>query len=146
MAENRERIEDTDDLCGMWLVIGGAAQGKLDYAKKQHPQAEVFDESSFLLLCAEESDERVIWNHFHLCVKGMLEKGLSEAQIKEQTGRVLEAHPQAVVICDEIGNGIVPVGKLERSYRDIVGRLLIDIAKESERVVRILCGIPSRIK
>ena len=58
----------------------------------------------------------------------------------------LEKHPDTVIICDEVGNGIVPLDSFEREYRERLGRLLCEIAAKAERVERIVCGIGQRIK
>ena len=55
-------------------------------------------------------------------------------------------HKDCVFICDEIGNGIVPMDEKEREYRERVGRLLIELAKEADVVERVMCGIGQRIK
>lgn len=51
-----------------------------------------------------------------------------------------------IVICDELGNGIVPIKKQERIWREQTGRLMIELAKQAERVERILCGLGQRLK
>lgn len=55
-------------------------------------------------------------------------------------------HPDTVIICDEVGSGIVPLDSFEREYRERLGRLLCEIAAKAERVERIVCGIGQRIK
>ena len=50
------------------------------------------------------------------------------------------------IICDEVGNGIVPMDAFEREYRERLGRFLIEVAKRADRVERIMCGIGQRIK
>jgi alpha-ribazole phosphatase len=55
-------------------------------------------------------------------------------------------NPDLILICDEVGNGIVPVEKSERDYRECVGRVLCMLAKEADSVERVQCGIPHRIK
>ena len=51
-----------------------------------------------------------------------------------------------VVICDEIGCGLVPVDAAERQRREQVGRLCIALAREAERVIRVVCGVGAVIK
>ncbi|MEE0845449.1 MAG: bifunctional adenosylcobinamide kinase/adenosylcobinamide-phosphate guanylyltransferase [Eggerthellaceae bacterium] len=51
-----------------------------------------------------------------------------------------------VVVCDEVGCGIVPVDPAERAWRERVGRLCCDLAAQAEAVVRMSCGIPQIIK
>ena len=60
--------------------------------------------------------------------------------------KLLEIYPGLIFICDEIGNGIVPMDALERDYRERTGRLQIRIAEKAERVERIVCGISQRLK
>ena len=62
------------------------------------------------------------------------------------TDKLLEAYPGLIFICDEIGNGIVPMDALERDYRERTGRMQIRIAQKAERVERIVCGISQRLK
>ncbi len=51
-----------------------------------------------------------------------------------------------VIICNEIGCGIVPMDEAERAWRDRVGRMCALLAKRAEKVVRLCCGIPMIIK
>ncbi len=108
------------------LYIGGYAQGKLEYVKRLHP-----------------GQEERIKNHFHLWIRGLLEEGKDP---EAETEKLLKENPDAIIISDEIGNGIVPMDAAEREYRERLGRLLIRIASEAGRVERIICGIGQRIK
>jgi adenosyl cobinamide kinase/adenosyl cobinamide phosphate guanylyltransferase len=110
----------------MELYIGGYAQGKLDYVKAAHP-----------------GQEEQIVNEVHLWVKRMMIEGKNPEQ---EMDAFLEQHPDAILISDEIGNGIVPIDEFEREYRERLGRILIGIAAKAERVERIMCGIGQRIK
>lgn len=51
-----------------------------------------------------------------------------------------------VVICNEVGCGIVPMDAAERAWRDRVGRTCALLAAKAEKVVRVCCGIPVFIK
>ena len=51
-----------------------------------------------------------------------------------------------VVICNEVGCGIIPVEPQERRGREATGRLCILLAQQAEAVVRMVCGIPCVIK
>lgn len=51
-----------------------------------------------------------------------------------------------VVICNEIGSGVVPISEKDRQWRESVGRLCVDLAKEATVVVRVCCGIPQVLK
>ena len=58
----------------------------------------------------------------------------------------LVSYEDFIIICDEIGNGIVPIDPFEREYRERVGRILVQLAKRAEEVERIICGIGQKIK
>ncbi len=51
-----------------------------------------------------------------------------------------------VIVCDEVGSGIVPMDKTEREYRENTGRCCCEIAKIADRVIRVYSGIPSVLK
>ena len=134
----------------MELVIGGRAQGKTEYVKRLHPEALLFDEDSYPALLsgdgafAQEKD--IIWNHFHLAVRRMLAEGMGQEEIRERLRELPDRIQKLIVISDEIGNGIIPVDREERSYREVTGRLLCLLAGEAEQVTRIVCGLPVPIK
>ena len=51
-----------------------------------------------------------------------------------------------VVVCDEVGSGVIPIDKVRRLGREATGRLCCRLAAEAEKVVRLVCGIPTVIK
>lgn len=51
-----------------------------------------------------------------------------------------------VVICNEVGSGVIPVERERRLGREATGRLCVRLAKKADCVVRMVCGIPSVIK
>lgn len=110
----------------MELYIGGYKQGKLKYALTKYPNA-----------------ENRVCNDLHLWIREMLQEG-QDAEL--EVIRYIEENPDCILICDEIGNGIVPVDAFERRYREQVGRILIEVAKRADRVERVICGLGQRIK
>lgn len=126
----------------MRLVIGGYAQGKLDYVKgKYDMQDSVILDGKIEM--THMSCKRLIVNHFHNWVRNSLEQGgCPEEEIEE----FLEQNPDCILISDEVGNGIVPIEPFEREYRERLGRILIGLAKRAESVERVICGIGQRIK
>ena len=141
------------------LVIGGRAQGKLAYVMGQDPSAHVINGAEALKDAAWETAEEgadalegketrgiPLWNRFHEFVKEGLSEGKEPQELWELTKRRMEELPELVILCDEIGNGIVPMEKEERAWREETGRLLCRIAAEAESVERVFCGIPTLIK
>lgn len=88
----------------------------------------------------------MIINHFHHVVKKELAGKRTPEELEADVMEFVEKHPEVILICDEIGNGIVPVDAFERTYREQTGRILIRLAQKADEVVRVLCGIGQRIK
>lgn len=127
----------------MKLVIGGYAQGKLNYVLGKHDVkiGNVFDGE--IPEDSEEIKDIVVINHFHNWVKTKIAcGGCPEKEIFE----FVEKYPNCVIISDEVGNGIVPIEAFEREYRERTGRILVELAKKAEEVERVICGIGQKIK
>ena len=125
----------------MILIIGGCFQGKLQYARASYCPEENFPVADGELPARAEGP--VIVNHLHLWIRRRLEQGgCPEQEIED----FVRACPECIVICDEIGNGLVPVDAAEREYRERTGRILISLAAGAKEVVRVICGIGQRIK
>lgn len=131
----------------MELYIGGRGQGKLDYARELHPgeRWNVLDGDTVLLdlMVGKAPGERAVVHRLHLWVKRCLLQGVEPERALED---FLEREPDCILICDEVGNGIVPMDPLEREYRERVGRIQIRLAARADRVDRVFCGIGQRLK
>lgn len=130
----------------MELYIGGYAQGKLGYVMSQHNSAKVFDNIEAFMNAGANSNCGRILNGLHLIIKRLLDGGCNADEIERKIMQLAEDTPDAIIICNEIGCGIVPLDKTERLYRELTGRILVKLASKAEKVVRITCGIPQRIK
>lgn len=153
----------------MELYIGGFAQGKLEYV--QNKKAEEAISIAMVIDCAQSDYQKtlqsidnkiknenadvnnianvndiVIINHLHLWVKDLLREGMEEAAVQSTILSWVATHPNTILICDELGNGIVPLEKMDRIWREQTGRLMIELAGQAERVERILCGLGQRLK
>lgn len=140
----------------MELYIGGFAQGKLEYVKCRYNEnqkteklfVKVIDcvDSHYKKMLLETECDVLILNHLHLWVRDLLDEGMEEEKIQMTILSWIKSNPDAIIICDELGNGIVPIKKQERIWREQTGRLMIELAKQAERVERILCGLGQRLK
>ena len=119
----------------MHLVIGGAYQGKLEYARKTYGLQE-----GEICFCTEErppdSEARCLV-HLERFVRFCVRQGLPCE---------LRYRDDAVLLCDDIFCGIVPLSAEERLWREETGRLLGRLARESEDVTRIFCALPLKLK
>lgn len=135
-----EKISEGRETMGTKLIIGGAFQGKLDYAKKLYPNIEWTDGSECAL---EEIATCSAMNCFHLFVRRWLKAGRTK---EELTDTLRKRDRELILICDEVGCGLVPVDAFEREYREAVGRICTVFARRADRVDRVVCGIGTQIK
>ena len=109
----------------MKLYIGGAYQGQEELARQENPQGSLFPD-------------------FHETIrKAVLTDGQDPLVFAENFCR---EHPDAVVVSNEVGAGVVPMSAEERLFREAVGRVLCAVAQKSDQVTRCVCGIGVRIK
>lgn len=127
----------------MELVIGGYAQGKLNYVLGKHDvkAGKIFDGE--IPDNIENLKETVVINRLHQWIRARIAQGGCP---EEEILAFVEQCPNCVIISDEIGNGIVPVEAFERKYRERTGRTLVELAKKAEEVERVICGIGQKIK
>ncbi|MDD4074780.1 MAG: bifunctional adenosylcobinamide kinase/adenosylcobinamide-phosphate guanylyltransferase [Eubacteriales bacterium] len=113
----------------MLFVTGGASSGKRAYLKTLGYADEDMADAVI--------DARpVVYN-----VQAMA------ARDPENCMELLEALLQKeVVVCDEVGGGVIPATPRERAIREQTGRLSILLAQSAQRVVRLVCGVPTVLK
>jgi len=124
----------------MILVIGGAYQGKLDYVLKNYPGKSVFQcdaENPDMGLSAD------IINSLHLMVLAQTYAGRDSLKYLQEH---LPGLSGKIIICDDISCGVVPIDPETRRWRETMGRCLIFLSGHADEVVRVFCGIGSRIK
>lgn len=129
----------------MEFYIGGFAQGKLEYVLQAHQgeELEVWDGACTGLSGDVAGSRRIVFNHFHLWVRRLLGEGEDPERLVRE---FLEKHGDCIIISDEVGSGIVPVGQEERAYRECLGRIQVQLAAGAGRVERVICGIGQRLK
>lgn len=127
----------------MKLVIGGTAQGKLEYVLLKHDVQKNMVWDGVLPNDRELNGNIVIINHLHQWIKNCMVSGGCP---KDEIMSFLDCNEDCIIICDEIGNGIVPIDPFEREYRERTGRILVQLAMRAEEVERIICGIGQKIK
>lgn len=121
----------------MKLIIGGAFQGKKEYAKQQ------FQISQEKMLDGAEASYEALFQctcmfHFHEWIK----RGLQENWNLEHLGeRLALENPQVILITNELGYGVVPVDAFDRKYRETTGRICTDLATRCSQVIRVSCGL-----
>ena len=120
----------------MILIIGGAYQGKLDFAKE-----------TFGITDAD----------VHICDAGEIDfSKRCIYKIEEFTAhcddpiRYFQTHREqwqdSILILQDIFCGVVPMGAENRAWRQKTGRLSQYLSKEAAQVSRIFCGLEQRLK
>lgn len=150
----------------MEVYFGGAFQGKLEYVLEKKGCLKVADGAGCSL---KDIKEAQVLNHLHLYIKRLTYKeGAAYNTTVDDTittddtitadttaktipaaeiiNDIYEANPDIILICDEVGGGIVPLKKEDRIYRETVGRALCCAVKKSDRVERVMCGIGQCLK
>ena len=152
----------------MKLVIGGAYQGKLAYAKERYHIEDGWIDGRTCGFCEIFSCRGIYC--FHEYVKRLLfctedeisdfsdvkDTGISVISgsnlihLEENAGRFVEMlyekNSEIVIISNELGYGIVPIEKKDRIWRESVGRLCTCAAARADEVVRVVCGIGMILK
>lgn len=125
----------------MKMVIGGAHQGKTEYAKHKYPDVVFVDgaicEFHDLFTCSG-------MYHFEEYLRRFLKE--TEQEKQNLSEKIIEENPNLVLVSNEIGYGLVPIDDFERMYREFTGRVCTELAAFSEQVDRVVCGIGMRIK
>ena len=110
----------------MILVTGGYASGRRDYVRSLGYADEDFSVSA-------DGPHAVLDEACDL-VRHAVEDPAQLADMLAATKRV--------VICREVGSGIVPLDADERAWRERAGELSRALAARAESVVRLTCGVP----
>jgi len=120
----------------MILIIGGAWQGKLDFARETFDLSEediytcAPGEIDFSKRCIYRLEE-FAWNH-------------------PDPAAYFKAHREewenSILILRDVFCGVVPMEAETRAWRQRTGRLAQYLSKEASQVSRIFCGLEQRLK
>ena len=113
----------------MVLILGGLGSGKTEYVRSMGYTDADFSPDAF--------SDRPVLDPLETLVRNdpSAAESLLPALLKKE-----------VVVCCEVGSGVIPMERADRAYREAVGRLCAALAKEATAVVRLVCGIPVALK
>lgn len=113
----------------MILIIGGEGAGKRSYVRSLgFSDADMAD--------AVIDGRSVVYNAQDMVL----------AEPSRANELIEKLSEKAVVICNEVGSGLIPQEAKKREARVAVGRLCCVLAQRADKVVRVVCGLPQRIK
>ena len=113
----------------MILVVGGRASGKRDYVLSLGYSEEQLADGVL-------NDKPVLLNL----------QDMVFADYENAPALLPGLLKKEVVVCDEVGSGVIPMGKERRLGREATGRLCCRLAENAVQVVRMVSGIPTVIK
>ena len=120
----------------MTLIIGGAYQGKLAFARETFSLAE---EDVFTCSGTEIDFSKPCIDRLEVFT-----------ETRTDALSFFQAHrtewEDAILICQDIFCGVVPVDGHARAWRQDTGRLCQYLASKATRVSRIFCGLEHRLK
>lgn len=124
----------------MILILGGAYQGKLTFAKQT---LHLMDSQIFTCESAEI-------DFSYPCVRSLEVFTLACAKADIDAVEYLRSHRQlwqnTIFLCRDISCGVVPLDAQLRKWRNLNGRVCSYLAGEAEQVSRIFCGLEERLK
>ncbi len=124
----------------MKLIVGGAYQGKLDYAREQFGVKDVF-------VCNRDLSEL---DFSREAIYGLEDFALAcvrrGVEAKDYLAEHREQLEDKIIICTDVSQGVVPMERELRDMREMVGRAMVYLAKEADSVIRVFCGLGQEIK
>lgn len=126
----------------MELIIGGAYNSKLDFALNHYNLNKSDFQNGAECSLNDAFNKKGIYN-LHLLIKRFIISGIDD--YNKIIEKILSSNIE-IIICNEVGNGIVPLDKIDSQMREYVGIILCLLSEKSSRVIRIYYGIPSVIK
>lgn len=125
----------------MELIIGGAYQGKTEYARRKYGFT---DEEIYT--CSENEDiafDRPCINRLEEFVLYCVKNRVSAKAVLDES---YEKWQNSVIICREIFSGVVPIDDTVRAWREETGRTLTWLSSQADTVTRLFCGLDQRLK
>lgn len=129
-VKNRDfgTVANSEEDSAMLLVIGGAGSGKREYVKSLgYADEDIAD--------AVLNDKPVLDNLQDIVFADPMNVEVFDTLLQKR-----------VVICNEVGSGVIPLDPRDREVREATGRLCSRLAQHAQKAVRLVSGIPIVIK
>jgi len=153
------------------LVTGGSRSGKSTFAEDILKEEDEVLYIATAIVTDDEMKERIdrhreSRNHKWTTYEGFKDLHIAEENLEEDISRetldliyknienefkmlldeVKKGNSNLIMVTNEVGMGLVPEYKLGRIFRDFAGWINQFLAKNSEEVYLVTCGIPLKIK
>ncbi|MBR6766473.1 MAG: bifunctional adenosylcobinamide kinase/adenosylcobinamide-phosphate guanylyltransferase [Clostridia bacterium] len=126
----------------MKFIIGGSYQGKLDFARQEFSLTD-----SDIFICTPDTEEidfsKKCIAYIDKYALNRIRAGIEPADTFKINRDMLS---DVVIISNDVSCGIVPIETDLRAWREACGRMNNYLARESDEVWRLFCGLPQKIK
>ncbi|CAN8141219.1 Bifunctional adenosylcobalamin biosynthesis protein CobP [uncultured Thiomicrorhabdus sp.] len=95
---------------------------------------------------AQPTQSAVLVDCLTLWMLNIIEADCRKQQVQALLDFLEQTNLKLIMVSNEVGLGVVPMGKLSREFVDELGRLHQDVAKRVEQVTFVTAGLPMRLK
>jgi adenosylcobinamide kinase/adenosylcobinamide-phosphate guanylyltransferase len=154
-----EKLADESGLEGVYIATAEALdsemRARIEHHRGRRPEHWQLVEETLALADAlkrEAAPERcLLVDCLTLWLSNLLAAEQSDtARFDHERSALLEGLPQlpgrVILVSNEVGMGIVPMGELSRRFCDESGRLHQAVAAQCERVTFVTAGLPMKLK
>ncbi len=124
----------------MTLIFGGAYQGKLSYSLERFNLSE---EDVWNCTQGKPDYSRKVLYKMEEVILEKIKKGENPVAFLESQLEILK---DKIIIITDLSCGVVPTDPLMRKWREAVGRCSALLARHSDSVIRVFCGIGTELK
>ena len=126
----------------MILIFGGVYQGKLAYASERLALADDDIYRCSIDDVAAPGGKRLIYE----IDKWILALVKADSDVTREVRSFIAENEDVAVICNDISCGVVPEDPECRKWREAVGKAMTELARASDEVIRLFCGIATVLK
>ena len=109
-----------------------------------------------VVLRAARPDQPVLVDCLTLWATAVLDEGgwengawsedLVDARIADLVAALRDTQAEVVLVSNEVGQGVVPATASGRRFRDVLGRVNVEVARECDEVLFMTAGLPTILK
>ncbi|MCH7333895.1 bifunctional adenosylcobinamide kinase/adenosylcobinamide-phosphate guanylyltransferase [Acinetobacter modestus] len=128
-------------------------QQRIAHHKQQRPAHwQVFEEPTYLadrLLQCDQANQLILVDCLTLWLSNLLlaeDSALQQQQIQQLLNVLPQLKSKIILVSNETGLGVVPMGELSRSFVDEAGRLHQNLGQLANKVVFCVAGFPMILK
>lgn len=124
----------------MILILGGAYQGKKDYAMERYSLSA---DDVFTCSGTQIDFTKPCIYALEAFTFACIQENIDPVEFMKTNQKIIQ---NTIFVCQDIFCGVVPMERQLRLWRDTTGKLCQYLSSQSEEVFRIYCGLEQRLK